>query len=274
MKNKPITVLAATAFCVRELLNAAQKVCPEAVPGKDEALNDSRVLDVLKHVARTCRTGELGKLDEVWSFENTHWLYDLVAGAHDRDEVLKLFLASVKETSGEILQGIYVWLPVYDFDDLDSAFGYGEVPLTVCILADEHFFLMDPEDIFRANLGHVDGDGVIAASLAPMLDDYKQKVMGWATVKQALNGMKTMPLVANLAYDFYVPGIGDNAFLGAMTRTYEEGNRLVCWVDVPELVDQLHISERVGGMTRKLSIRETFMEILRTFKLKDGVPDE
>jgi hypothetical protein len=86
--------------------------------------------------------------------------------------------------------------------------------------------------------------------------------------------MKTMPLVANLAYDLYVPGIGENAFLGAMTRTHEETYPLVCWVDVPKLVEQLHISERVGGMARSLSNLETFSEILRTFELKDGVPDE
>lgn len=274
MLNSPIVNLARTAYQVQRLLKTAEEICPEVVPRTDEALSDSRVLDVLKHVARTCRIGELGNLDEVWSFEETYWIYELVSDALDRDEALKLFLKSVSETSGEILQGIYIWPPVYDFDDLDEAFRWGEVPLSVCIQATEHFCMVDPIGVFNACLGDADGNGVIAASIAPMIKGYRQKIRDWETANQALNGMKTMPLVANLAWDWYVPGIGENAFLGGMARTHEESNPLVCWVDIPELVEQLHVSERVALMTRSLSTLETFLEILRTFKLKDGVPDE
>lgn len=251
--QKNLSELSDFAERVKGLLESISVVSPGALPDLDVVLSDAMIVSLLKAVYSIIdqQALEVARVNNGW-WDNQGWLIDCISEDSSDAEILALIQQDIDYSGGEGLNGIRFEERIFDWDSWDASLDNGFIDLPHCLLAWDVIGNVNLRDLFTATLGNKDGVGVLSLSLGPFMGSYKQAIQRWDTPKKALAGVARLPILANIAFYYIIPGLWPNAFMGAAEKNASESSTFWVWENLPILLDQF----KQASAVYKLEVKE------------------
>ena len=254
-------------------LKEAETMCPKEVPDPNTTITDDVIIELLRKMVQTVGFED----NDCWDYrldEEHWWIVEFATGSLTKEGVLDCLQRNVHAEGGDILRGIRVWPEIMHFDHLSEMFEWGDIPLEFSIFGGYYFNMFDisQERLFDSRFG---GDGVIgtaAVAVSSLIDKNSERVERWDTQKQALSGMREIPLMALLSWMHGAPGLEDNFYLAATEWNPEGMGIQLPWSEAYMIEKNRQVAQLVYKLTPNISKKDAtwlFEQVLLAFNIQE-----